>query len=582
MSVSSSAIRLATRAFGNARAQRRAALGKTIRVETGNRKSSIREPSIQPEVYLATFAINVLALALPLSILQIYDRVIPNHSTATLGFLLLGLSIALLLDALLKFARAAFLSWNAQSFVRRTENEAVKRILTAVDSRADSVSATTLINRYAAISAIGDYHCGQSRTAVIDLPFVVIALLVMLVVGGNMVLVPAIMFMIFSSLAIIRARKFREIILSRAAQDNRKYDFIAEVLSGIQTAKGMAMEPQLQRRFERLQQSVADTTWTSILIGQGNQTSAFLYGNVTQLAVVSVGAFQVINDSLSIGALSCCTMLSGQILQPLLRAISVWSESETIGHKRSEVRSLLDLASDTDAPPQAREVEGNVRVEDVVFGHSADSNAMFDGVNISLRAGALVGLHGDDGSGRTTLLRLLYGDLLPTSGRVLIDEVATSEPEFQSIRPRMIYVGPTPTIFRGTILENLTLFRHDRRDLALDMAKLVGLEATINLLPGGFETALGEGAGDDLPPSIAQQLCIARALVCRPRILALDDINSVMDLVSEKELARVLQKLRGNLTIFVVTHRPSLLALCDHNLRISGKKVTVEVNSAGA
>lgn len=582
MSVSSSAIRLATRALGAARAQGRAAFGQTVEVEAGNSGGSIREPSVQPEIYFSTFAINILALALPLSILQIYDRVIPNRSTATLGFLLLGLSIALSLDALLRFARGAFLSWNAQSFVRRTENEAVKRILTATDGQAESVPATTLINRYAAISAIGDYHCGPSRTAVIDLPFVAIALLVMAVVGGNMVLVPVVMFVIFSSLAVVRARKFREIIRGRAAQDNRKYDFIVEVLTGIQTAKGMAMEPQLQRRFERLQQAVADTTWASILIGQGNQTSAFLYGNVTQLAVVSIGAFQVIDDSLSVGALSCCTMLSGQILQPLLRAISAWSESETIGHKRSEVRSLLGLASGTKTPIQAREVEGNVRVENMTFGYSLDSNLMFEGVNISVGTGALVGLRGDDGAGRTTLLRLLYGDLLPTSGRVLVDEIATNEPEFQSIRPRMIYVGSTPTIFRGTILENLTLFRHDRRDFALSMAKLVGLEATINLLPGGFETALGEGAGDDLPPSIAQQLCIARALVCRPRILALDDINSVMDIASEKELARVLQKLRGNLTIFLVTHRPSLLALCDHNLRIRGKKVVSEVSPSGA
>src|SRR5258708_40137550 len=183
--------------------------------------------------------------------------------------------------------------------------------------------AAVNISRYAAAAALADYHSGQARLVAIDLPFVGIAVIVLTIVGGNMVLVPAVLFLMFAALAICRARKFRKILDLRTAQDNRKYDFIAEVLAGIHTVKGMAMEPQMQRRFERLQQAIAETTMASILTGQANQTSALLYGSTSQLVVVAIGASQVVDHQLSMGALACCTMLSGQILQPLLRAISL-------------------------------------------------------------------------------------------------------------------------------------------------------------------------------------------------------------------------------------------------------------------
>src|SRR5258707_8663373 len=187
----------------------------------------------------------------------------------------------------------------------------------------------------------------------------------MTIVGGTMVLVPAVLFFFFAALAIGRAREFRKILDARTAQDNRKYDFIAEVLAGVHTVKVMAMEPQMQRRFERLQQAVAETTMASILTGQANQTSALVYGNVSQLIVVAIGGSLVINDHLTMGALACCTMLSGQILQPLLRAISLWTEKESVDHRRTEVRLLIDLPSVELAPANDPDVMGDVQFEKV-------------------------------------------------------------------------------------------------------------------------------------------------------------------------------------------------------------------------
>src|SRR6202035_3593075 len=260
-------------------------------------------------------------------------------------------------------------SWHATQFAEKVENEGVSRFLRAPNGSFERYPAAVNISRYVAAAALADYHSGQARLVAIDLPFVGIALIVMTIVGGTMVLVPAVLFFFFAALAIGRARAFRKILDARTAQDNRKYDFIAEVLAGIHTVKVMAMEPQMQRRFERLQQAVAETTMASILTGQANQTSALLYGSVSQLLVGAIGASQVVDNQLTMGALACCTILSGQILQPLLRAISLWTERETVSHRRSEVKSLLNLPLAEAAPEVLVPVKGNIRFENLLYNH---------------------------------------------------------------------------------------------------------------------------------------------------------------------------------------------------------------------
>ncbi len=214
-----------------------------------------------------------------------------------------------------------------------------------------------------------------------------------------MVFVPASFFLGFAALAIGRARKFRKILDARTEQDNRKYDFIAEVLAGIHTVKAMAMEPQMQRRFERLQEAVARTTMSSILTGQANQSAALLFGSLSQLIVVAIGGAQVISDQLSMGALACCTLLSGQILQPLLRAISLWTEQETVAHRRAEVKSLLDLPEPCASADAHSAIDGNIRFEGVIYRDPDDFNQPLCVSDISIATGAIIGVEGKEGSG---------------------------------------------------------------------------------------------------------------------------------------------------------------------------------------
>ena len=266
-------------------------------------------------------------------------------------------------------------------------------------------------------------------------------------------------------------------------------------------------------------------------------------------------------------------MLSGQILQPLLGAISQWMENETLYQRRQEVSELLAVQEIEAAAPECRNLRGDIKFENVTFAYDATAQSVLDTIDFSIAAGEIIGIKGEDGSGRTTLINLLLGEIKPVSGRVMVDETSTAAPEFLSVRRQIITVGGAPVVFRGTIMENLTVFRPERRELARKMTRLFGLDASINLMPDGFETRLGEALADDLPISIAQQLNIVRALTSAPKILILDEANAALDVLAETALLRAIDSLRGHLTILIVTHRPSLLARTDRVLIVRKGRV---------
>jgi ATP-binding cassette subfamily C protein LapB len=534
-----------------------------ISVTLSGSDTKVTEPRISWEIYLASFVINLLALGLPLVTLQVYDRVIPNFARETLLFLVLALVIVILVDLGLRTARSALLSWFAITFVRTVERESITRLLYAPRGTVEREPTAVHVNRVAALAALGNYHASSSRLTAIELPFVLVTLAIMFLVGGLIALVPIALFFFFAAVAIRRSQHYREINEERSIQDNKKYDFVSEVLDGILTVKCMAMESQMLRRFERLQQSTAEITMRFIHVSHAAQTSAVTYGGLSQIAIVALGSIAVIDGRMSIGALACCTMLSGQILQPLLRSISLWTENEVMRHRREEVRKLLDLKPVDTVNVPTRRITGAISFNQVSFERPGQQRSMLRDISLSIPAGTIVGLVGDDISGCQTLLRLVLGDLTPTNGRITIDDIASTDSAFAGVRAFVTYVGPKPVIFRGTVLDNITNFESTRRNFARQMAILIGLEESLNELPKGYDTMLGENLADSVPPSLAQQITIARALASGPRVLLLEDVSAVLDHRADAALISAMDKLRGSLTLMVTTYRPSVLAKSD-------------------
>lgn len=540
-----------------------------IRVTASQTGEVIETPGLPWSVLSASALTVLLGLALPLTILQVYDRVLPNKSTDTLLVLAIGVVAVLLLDATLKIMRGFVVSWLAASFSHKAHMEAMRRILYARSETRARMSVSRQIEELKALQSLADHYASPSRLLVIDLPASLIFLALLFVIGGPIGFVPIALILVFTLLTSSINGRLQGLVESRAQLDQRKYDFLLEVLAGLTTIKAMALEPMIMRRFERLQRTVSEEGQNYIEWSNNARDISTLFTGLTTVFIVAVGAVLVIHEQLSIGAVAACTLLAGQVMQPLLRGVNYWTDMQRINHDHREASRLFELPPEDAHPETAAAIEGHITLQRVSCEGKSGVPLDLSDSEIRIEACETVALAGPDGSGRSALLRLISGDMQPTSGKVLIDDLDLFGDDHQSLRRRIAYVGQEAQVFTGTILQNLTLFgsRADPNKARL-AADLIGLERDIHLLPQGYDTMLGAGLDENLTASFLQRIAIARALASEPEILLLDNANGVLDMPGEAGLLQGLTRIKGQLTILLASHRPSFRAIADREIRL--------------
>jgi ATP-binding cassette, subfamily C, bacterial LapB len=524
---------------------------------------AIKEPKLQGSVILSSLIINFAALATPLVILQIYDRIIPNQSKSTLIYMIIGVIGIALLDLSLKILRSWQLSYSSTQYMHKMSVEAVRRILYAPHGMVEKSSLSAQMNRFNALLSVAEFHGGQSRTTAIDMPFVVIFLSLMALVGGPLVLVPVVLFAIFGLASIARNKAMNATLSERVNQDNRKYDFIIEVLSGIYTVKALGLEGAMQRRYERLQQGSAENTNQLVRNGNHIQDYSVMFGSIAQISVVAVGAIMTIQGSLSLGALACCTLLSGQILQPLLRGIVVWTDYQNLALRRHDAQMLFDLPAP--AIDETKEViKGDVKLTNVTVLNPQNGENQLNDVSLTMDFGKIVGVFTPPNSSSRALARLLIGDIMPNKGLAKIDESSIyNEMGEWETRP-VVLVNTETQMFKGTLLENITLFEvGKKRKAAFEAVKLLGLEDEINQLPEGYETRMNDGQVAEFSAGFVLKIAIARALVASPTVLILDQVTDKLDNQSLMQLSRLFDVLRGRMSVLFTTQNQAILRSAD-------------------
>ena len=540
-----------------------------------------QEPALPVSVYFSSAVINLLGLGLPLTILHIYDRVLPNQAFSTLTVLVLGLMAVIALDATLRLARGSIMSWHAASFAHRQSMDAMQRVMTSTTGQVSGVRASSIMNQLRSLSELADFHGSSSRLLLIDVACIPLFGLVMILIAGPLIGVQIAMLVVFFAYIVARTRRLRAIIETKEGFEDRKYDFILETLQTMQTVKSHAMEPLLLRRFERLQSSSSQELKTNVLASQTIAEAGGLFAMLMAMGIVFFGALMVIGGSLTIGALAACMLLSSQMMQPIMRSIQSWNTITQTAHKREEVAKLYDdvtTSSRAIAPivrTQNEFAPASIEMRDVAV-EFRDKTAIFEGVNCSISAGQLVGLKGADGSGRSVLMKCISGEISPSGGSVLID----GQPAHEK-RTRISYVGQVPQLFQGSILDNLSLFGMYTTEDARWIAEASGLANEINKLPDGFDTQLLGTAGAEFSAAVSQLICIARAVVSKPAILLLDDANSGLDAKTEAYLMRMLETLNGQMTVIMATQRPSVLRRADAVFELAGQTLN-PIDGGGA
>lgn len=538
------------------------------------------------DLILASLFINILALAMPLTLLQVYDRIIPNTAEGTLIMLIIGVGSALLLEAGLRQGRSYVSGWMGARFEHLAGVAAVERLINVSIIDYERQGSGVHLERFNALGPLKEFYAGQAILALCDLPFAVLFLAAMYYLAGHLVLIPIALIITFSITAYFVGGKLKDALDSRMKADDRRYSFIIEVLGGIHTVKGLAMEDQMIRRYERLQETCASAEYNVALHSSSASSTGALFSQLVLFCVVGYGATFVIDGELTVGGLAACTMLAGRSMQPLQKAVGIWTRFQSIQLSLERVRELFKMEPEKPfGLPELPPVRGDLRLEGVTFTYGKDKEGdelppIFDDVDLKVETGQTIGITGAGSSGKTTLLYLMMGVFAPTGGRVTVDGLDLMDYEPSSIRHQIAYLPQEGQLFQGTILENVTMYRDEKNDDALDISRLLGLDSVVSHMPNGYDTIVGDGAGDKLPKGIKQRIAIARALVDRPRVLLFDEANASMDSAGDATLRNLLERLKGRVTLVLVTPRPSMLTLADRIFDITDAKLVERIPQA--
>ncbi len=536
--------------------------------------------SLPADVIAASVVINLLGLALPLAILQVYDRIIPNAATSTLLFLILCVCTALVFEAILRITRSQVIAWSAMKEGWRTNLDAASRVALAPAKLVDHEPAAYWMQRFQAVNTASEFKLSPSLLSLADLPFTLIFLALLIAISPVLATVPLVLFIPFVFAAFERGRKLRMATMGRAIEEAKIRDFLVEALTGIVTVKAFAMEQQILRRFERLAEQASGCTYNLIRLSDDARNLGFLASTLTQLTTVTVGAVLTINGEITIGALACCTMLSGRLMQPLMRLVSAWNEIHAVIVAKETAKPIFDLPSSSRfKPPSAVEppLPARVTFDNVTFRYEGQATAVLADANLSVTPGEIIALTGRNGSGRSTTAQLALGQLLPQSGEIFIDDIPAALAG-TGVCGTLAFVDHNVTSVRGTVLDNLTMFRDGEGiDSVGAVARQMGLEDDIHRLPRGYETRLGEVATEPLPPALLQRIVVARAIASRPRLLILDQANSSFDYRGNTMLAQGLLSLKGKVTTILITNLSLLTAVADRIMTIvDGKFVQLD------
>ena len=491
---------------------------------------------------------------------------------------MLGLAAAIIIEAGLKIFRAYLMSWAATKQSYKSDLDAVSRVLHAPVDEFEKVASNVWMDRLEALNQFNAFTTGQSRLVLLDLPFVAIYLGVIFLVGGSLGFVLVAMVGLFVALVVLRARSLRLVLEERNTQNSKRDDFITESLDGIATVKSMAMEPQMQRRFERLQQASAAISHRHMSLSNELQIYSSLLGNSVLISIVSVGAIMAIQGIISIGTLACCTLLTSRVMQPVMRGIQVLMELENAQLSRERSRELFKLPHvPVKQKKSGKRGRGDISLRNVRFTCPNDNSLILN--NLSLRAapGEIIGIRGERDCGKSALLKMISGEISPSTGSCRIDGRKISDPDNAKLVNTISYVSQETTIFEGSIMDNITMFRRGPIiDHARMAARLINLEDDIHRLPKGYDTKIGQGITDVLPGGMVQRIVIARALAFEPSILLFDEANSLLDMRSDAALKAGLNALKGKMTIILISNRPSLLAIADKRYVLENGTLVVD------
>jgi len=530
------------------------------------------------DALLASLLINLLGLMVPLFVMQTYDRVVPNQATSTLWVLVIGLMLGTLFELVLRVVRAHLLDQAGKKTDLILSATLFERI-TGMSMKARPATIGGFAQSIHDFQGLREFLTAVTLTSVIDLPFVVLMLLVIGLLGGWLVVIPLVAFPITIAFALFIQARLRDTVEKSLSLGALRQALLIETLGGLETLKACGAESERQHQWESTHGALTRLDVQARNLSALATNGTLFIQQLCGMATIVAGVYSIIAGNLSVGALVASYMLGSRVLAPLGQIAGLITRYQQAQLTMHSTDALMALPQERPAGQQTLErtqLHGALQVSQVTFRYNGQNAAALDNVSFTVKPGERIGIIGRSGSGKSTLARLLMGFYEPEEGQILLDNLDLRQLDIADLRQQLGYVAHDLPLLAGSLRDNLTLgARYVSDARMLEVAEMTGVSELARQHPQGFERPVGE-RGMLLSRGQRQPVLRARAMLLEPPILILDEPTSHMDNSSEDQLRQRLHGWVQGKTLLLVTHRTSMLSLVDRLVVLDNGKVVAD------
>ena len=523
------------------------------------------------EVLVASFFLQLFALISPLFFQVVIDKVLVSRTLSTLDVLVIGLVTIAVFETVLGILRTYLFSHTTNRIDVELGARLFRHLLALPISYFQARRVGDSVARVRELENIRTFLTSSALTLVIDLFFTFVFVAVMFLYSPLLTAVVLGAFPFYIGISVAATPFFRQRLDEKFARGAENQAFLVESVTGVETLKAMAVEPQMQRRWEEQLAGYVAASFRVLSLGNTASQTVQLISKLVTAGILYFGAKLVIDGSLTIGELVAFNILAGRVSGPVLRLAQMWQDFH---QARLSVARLGDILN-TPAEPTFSTgraalpaIRGDVVFEHVNFRYRIDGPEVLHGVSFNVPAGQVVGIVGPSGSGKSTLAKLVQRLYVPESGRVLVDGVDLTMVDSSWLRRQLGVVLQENILFNRSIRDNIALAEPGMPiDRVIATAKLAGAHDFILELSNGYDTIVEE-RGSSLSGGQRQRIAIARALLCEPRIVIFDEATSALDYESERVVQQNMSQIASGRTVLIVAHRLSTVRYADRILTL--------------